>query len=139
LHLIRAWQSAASWACQMHEKVSHHKIVLTSSGHVPLAFITATHIAPSNAILEELNGLVRKKIGGIATLAGIVILEKIPKTRSGKTLRRVLREIVEKGVQGDWLSELAVPATVEDRSHVDWARDKVKAWVEKEQVTKAKL
>lgn len=71
----------------------------------------------------------RKKIGGIATLAGVVVLEKIPKTRSGKTLRRVLREIVEKGVHGDWESPLAVPATVEDRSHVDWARDKVKAWI----------
>lgn len=70
------------------------------------------------------------------------MLEKIPKTRSGKTLRRVLREIVEKGMDGDWVSQLAVPATVEDRSHVDWARVKVKVWMEvksREGATKAKL
>jgi propionyl-CoA synthetase len=108
-------------------------------GHMPLAFITATHISPSPAILNELNGLVRKKIGGIAAMAGVVVLEKIPKTRSGKTLRRVLREIVEKGIQGDWTSELAVPATVEDRSHVDWARDKIKIWIENGSGVKAKL
>ena len=108
-------------------------------GHMPLAFITTTHIKPSPTVLKELNDLVRKKIGGIATLAGVVVLEKIPKTRSGKTLRRVLREIVEKGIQGDWTCELAVPATVEDRSHVDWARDRTKIWIDKGSVTKAKL
>jgi propionyl-CoA synthetase len=87
-----------------------------------------------------LNDLVRKQIGGIATLAGVVVLYRIPKTRSGKTLRRVLREIVERGMLGDWTGELAVPATVEDRNHVDWAREKVKLWIEKQkEVTKAKL
>jgi len=100
-------------------------------GHVPLAFITATHSTPSPTIVKDLNNLVRKQIGGIASLAGVVVLERIPKTRSGKTLRRVLREIVERGMQGDWTGELAVPATVEDRSHVDWARNKVKEWMAK--------
>jgi propionyl-CoA synthetase len=98
-------------------------------GHVPLAFITATHIMPSNSLFAELNSLVRKQIGGIASLAGVVVLEKIPKTRSGKTLRRVLREIVEKGISGDWQTALAVPATVEDRSYVDWARERARSWM----------
>jgi propionyl-CoA synthetase len=71
-------------------------------------------------------------------MKGVVILERIPKTRSGKTLRRVLREIVEKGMDGDWDGNLAVPATVEDRSHVDWAREKVKSWMASQQ-NKAKL
>jgi propionyl-CoA synthetase len=84
-----------------------------------------------------LNALVRKQIGGIASLTGLVILERIPKTRSGKTLRRVLREIVEKGLDGDWSSNLAIPATVEDPSHVDMARDKVKLWMKER--AKAKL
>lgn len=42
----------------------------------------------------------------------------------------------------DWESQLAVPATVEDRSHVDWARDKVKVWMEEKSrgaIMKAKL
>jgi len=49
----------------------------------------------------------------------------------------VLREIVEKGLDGDWESSLAVPATVEDRAVVDMARDKVKLWME--QRVKAKM
>jgi propionyl-CoA synthetase len=108
-------------------------------GHVPLAFVTLAH-TPPKTIVQDLINLVRKQIGGIATLAGVVILDRIPKTRSGKTLRRVLREIVEKGIQGDWTGELAVPATVEDRTHVDWAREKVKNWVTKrDELSKAKL
>ena len=99
-------------------------------GHVPLVFVTTTHSAPPSSIAKDLNSLVRKQIGGIATLAGVVVLDRIPKTRSGKTLRRVLREIVERGIGGDWAGELAVPATVEDRNHVDWAREKVKLWME---------
>lgn len=68
------------------------------------------------------------------------MLDRIPKTRSGKTLRRVLREIVERGMQGDWKGELAVPAIVEDRSRVHWAREKVKSRMEKRgDVGKAKL
>lgn len=112
------------------ERCAPMVLLLTLIGHVPLAFITATHDAPPKTILTDLNALVRKRIGGIATLAGVVVLDRIPKTRSGKTLRRVLREIVERGIDGDWQGELAVPATVEDRSHVDWAREKVKVWME---------
>jgi propionyl-CoA synthetase len=136
---ITALQNAASLGCLIHRKVILVDSHLTL-GHVPLAFITATHSELPASIVKDLNDLVRKKIGGIASLAGVVVLEKIPKTRSGKTLRRVLREIVEKGIDGDWNSELAVPATVEDRSHVDWAREKVKAWQEQRSKNgKAKL
>jgi len=48
----------------------------------------------------------------------------IPKTRSGKTLRRVLRELVENQVHGEPDKEVSVPATVEDASVVDVAREK---------------
>lgn len=117
------------WASPIPRKVSLSLLSCLTVGHVPLAFITATHSSPPPNVVKDLNNLVRKQIGGIASLAGVVVLERIPKTRSGKTLRRVLREIVERGMQGDWTGELAVPATVEDRSHVDWARDKVKEWM----------
>jgi propionyl-CoA synthetase len=132
-----ASQNVVWWVCQTLKKVEHLRILL-KVGHVPLAFITTTHAEPSPTIVKDLNDLVRKQIGGIATMKGVVVLDRIPKTRSGKTLRRVLREIVEKGMDGDWDGTLAVPATVEDRSHVDWAREKVKAWMAS-QKTKAKL
>lgn len=49
----------------------------------------------------------------------------IPKTRSGKTLRRVLRELVENAVHGDFDKEVQVPATVEDAAVVKVAREKI--------------
>lgn len=52
----------------------------------------------------------------------------IPKTRSGKTLRRVLRELIENAVHGDFDKEVQIPATVEDASVVDVARTKIKEY-----------
>ena len=52
----------------------------------------------------------------------------IPKTRSGKTLRRVLRELVENAVHGEFEREVQVPATVEDVGVVAVARAKVREY-----------
>jgi propionyl-CoA synthetase len=49
----------------------------------------------------------------------------IPKTRSGKTLRRVLRELVENAVHGEFDKEVQVPATVEDVVVIEVAREKI--------------
>lgn len=49
----------------------------------------------------------------------------IPKTRSGKTLRRVLRELLENAVHADFAKPVQVPATVEDPHVVDVAREKI--------------
>ena len=55
----------------------------------------------------------------------------IPKTRSGKTLRRVLRELVENGSRGEYDKEVNVPATVEDGDVVEVARAVVREYFEK--------
>jgi acyl-CoA synthetase (AMP-forming)/AMP-acid ligase II len=52
----------------------------------------------------------------------------IPKTRSGKTLRRVLRELVENAVHGDFDKEVQIPATVEDATVVEVARGRVREY-----------
>lgn len=54
----------------------------------------------------------------------------IPRTRSGKTLRRVLRELVENAVQGEYDKEVNVPAMVEDREVVEVARRRVREYFE---------
>lgn len=54
----------------------------------------------------------------------------IPKTRSGKTLRRVLRELVELGVKGEYGAEVSVPPTVEDAEVVSVARERVREYFE---------
>ncbi|KAE9987680.1 hypothetical protein EG328_001913 [Venturia inaequalis] len=106
-------------------------------GHLPFAFISLAthkhphHAVPSDTLFKEVNGLVREQIGSIAALGGMIQGAKmIPKTRSGKTLRRVLRELVENGVQGDFEKRVEVPNTIEDVEVVEVARAKVKEYFE---------
>ncbi|KAL8969958.1 MAG: hypothetical protein Q9183_001747 [Haloplaca sp. 2 TL-2023] len=107
-------------------------------GHLPFAFATlstADHPSsaiPSDELLKQVQASVREQIGAIAALGGMIIGKgMIPKTRSGKTLRRVLRELVENAVHGEFGKEVQVPATVEDASVVDVAREKVREYFSK--------
>ncbi|MCY3019912.1 MAG: acetyl-coenzyme A synthetase, partial [Planctomycetota bacterium] len=63
---------------------------------------------------KELTAHVRKEIGPIATPDIIQFAEGLPKTRSGKIMRRILRKIAENeiGALGD-TSTLADPSIVE--------------------------
>ncbi|KKY26556.1 putative propionate- ligase [Diplodia seriata] len=104
-------------------------------GHLPFAFVTlATHEHPGPALpdqqlFQEVQGSVREQIGSIASLGGMIQGKgMIPKTRSGKTLRRVLRELVENAVHGEADREVQVPATVEDATVVEVARGLVKEY-----------
>jgi propionyl-CoA synthetase len=73
------------------------------------------------------------QIGAIASLGGMVQGKGIiPKTRSGKTLRRVLRELVENAVHDEFDKKVTVPATVEDADVVEVARGKVREYFESE-------
>jgi len=81
------------------------------------------------ALLKDLNDRIRHSIGPIATLGGCIVAPGIiPKTRSGKTLRRVLRQMVENGIKGDFDGKVEVPATVEDAAVVDRAKQVVKEY-----------
>ncbi|KAK3058151.1 hypothetical protein LTR09_001229 [Extremus antarcticus] len=96
-------------------------------GHVPFAFLTIPD--PPSDLLKDLNGRLRHHIGPIASLGGVISAPGIiPKTRSGKTLRRVLKELVENGLEGKYDKEVNVPATVEDPAVVDKARAAVKEY-----------
>lgn len=81
------------------------------------------------ALLKELNERIRHSIGAIATLGGCIVAPGIiPKTRSGKTLRRVLKQLLENAIKGDFDGKVEVPATIEDASVVDRARQVVKEY-----------
>ena len=69
----------------------------------------------SDALRKELVGHVRKEIGPIASPDKIQFAPGLPKTRSGKIMRRILRKIAEDdfGALGD-TSTLADPAVVDD-------------------------
>jgi acetyl-CoA synthetase len=68
---------------------------------------------PSDALRKELVGWVRKEIGAIATPDWLQWAPGLPKTRSGKIMRRILRKIAENQPEalGD-ISTLADPSVV---------------------------
>ncbi|AXA85090.1 acetate--CoA ligase [Lysobacter oculi] len=69
---------------------------------------------PSDELKKELNGHVRKAIGPIASLDHLQWAPSLPKTRSGKIMRRILRKIAENAPDqlGD-TSTLADPSVVD--------------------------
>ena len=64
-------------------------------------------------MLEELRNHVARKIGPIAKPANIVFTPELPKTRSGKIMRRLLRDVSENRPLGD-TTTLADPAVVSE-------------------------
>ncbi|HYQ73308.1 MAG TPA: acetyl-coenzyme A synthetase, partial [Gammaproteobacteria bacterium] len=80
------------------------------------AYVTLKHGAePSDDLRKELVKLVRAEIGPIATPDIIQWAPGLPKTRSGKIMRRILRKIAanEMDALGD-TSTLADPSVVDD-------------------------
>jgi acetyl-CoA synthetase len=78
------------------------------------AFVTLNANAPeSEALRTELRQWVRKEIGPIASPDAIQFAPGLPKTRSGKIMRRILRKIAENDITnlGD-ISTLADPSVV---------------------------
>lgn len=106
-------------------------------GHLPFAFVTLSlQDHPDSAIANEklfaeVQKLIREQIGAIAALGGMIQGKAmIPKTRSGKTLRRVLRELIENATHDDFDKEVNVPSTIEDKEAVNVAREKVREYFE---------
>ena len=102
-----------------HEKVSEAAVVgyphdITGQGIY--AYVTLMASAePSEALRKELVAWVRKEIGPIASPDLIQFSPGLPKTRSGKIMRRILRKIAENeyGSLGD-TSTLADPSVVKN-------------------------
>jgi hypothetical protein len=67
---------------------------------------------PSDALAEELREHVAKVIGPIAKPKFLMFTPDLPKTRSGKIMRRLLRDIAEERALGD-TTTLADPNVVE--------------------------
>jgi acetyl-CoA synthetase len=102
-----------------HEKVAEASVVPMPhdiKGQGIYAFVTLKiGVEKTNELKKELLVHVRKEIGPIATPDKIQFADGLPKTRSGKIMRRILRKIAEGDVSnlGD-TSTLADPAVVDD-------------------------
>lgn len=102
-----------------HEKVSEAAVVgypHDIKGQGIYAYVTLMNgVEPTEALRKELVNWVRKEIGPIASPDLIQFSPGLPKTRSGKIMRRILRKIAENefGALGD-TSTLADPSVVDD-------------------------
>ncbi len=81
-------------------------------GQAVAAFVTVKEgVKPSDALADELKEHVVRKIGAIARPDQILFAADLPKTRSGKIMRRLLRDIAEGKALGD-TTTLADPNVV---------------------------
>src|SRR6185312_10075956 len=78
-------------------------------GQVPLGLLVlkAGVKRPAEDIAEEAVGLVRQRIGPVASFRTALVVERLPKTRSGKILRGTMRRIAD----GE---DYTMPATIDD-------------------------
>jgi acetyl-CoA synthetase len=73
-----------------------------TKGTVPVAFLTLLDGADPGAVRQEVNRDVTSQLGGYARLGAVYLTVALPKTRTGKTMRRLLRDVIEHGgPQGD--------------------------------------
>ncbi len=100
-----------------HQKVAEAAVCSRKdaiAGEAIVAYVTLKgDDEGSIELLEELRGHVGKKIGPIAKPASIVFTPELPKTRSGKIMRRLLRDVAENRTLGD-TTTLADPAVVDE-------------------------
>jgi acetyl-CoA synthetase len=106
-------------ALVLHEKVAEAAVVgypHEVKGQGIYAYVTLMQgIEGNDELVTALNDLVRKEIGAIAKPDILQWAPGLPKTRSGKIMRRILRKIAENDLSnlGD-TSTLADPSVVDD-------------------------
>ncbi len=98
-----------------HPSVAEAAVVGRShelKGQAIVAFVSLKNgQSPGSSMVEELKQHVVKKIGALARPEEILFTRDLPKTRSGKIMRRLLRDIAEGRALGD-VTTLADPAVV---------------------------
>ncbi len=86
-------------------------------GQVPIAFVVLKHGKGSPELEQELKKHVDKKIGPTARPEKIFFVSDLPKTRSGKIMRRILKDILKKE-EPQGLMTLLNPEAVESIKNI---------------------
>jgi len=81
-------------------------------GQVPRGFVVLKAGASADGVVDELVAKVRAEIGPVAAFKDVTVVGGLPKTRSGKILRKTMREIADG-------QDAAVPSTIEDAGVLD--------------------
>jgi propionyl-CoA synthetase len=108
---------------EMEEVVASHSAVAECAvigihddlkGQKPLALAVTKSgtILAESVIQEEVIKDVRAQIGAVAALKQVIVVNRLPKTRSGKILRKLLRSIADQ-------QEYKIPSTIDDVAIID--------------------
>ncbi len=112
-----------------HGKVAESAVIGQAdedSGQAICAFVTLEgDLAGSDALVEEIRAKVADRIGKFARPKRIIWADDLPKTRSGKIMRRLLRDIAEGRALGDvtTLRDPDVMAQLEDKIKAEQASE----------------
>jgi len=92
-------------------------------GQVPMAMVVLNHNSCGiDELVPELKAAIRSDIGAIASIKHIIEVARLPKTRSGKILRKTLRAIVDKEVY-------SIPSTIDDPVILEEIEQKVRTHI----------
>lgn len=108
---------------KMEEIVSSHDAIAECAvigiedqlkGQVPmgLAVLKDGVSIDTDALTQDLKQMIRSKIGPISCYSSTLIIQRLPKTRSGKILRRILRQVADG-------KPYSVPSTIDDPMILD--------------------
>ena len=108
---------------EMEEVVSSHPAVAECAvigaydelrGQVPVGLVLLKdgHLLDQQVMEEAMIRLVRKMIGPVACFKNVMVVERLPKTRSGKILRKLLRQMADGEIY-------SIPSTIDDPDCVD--------------------
>ena len=110
-----------------HERVAEAAVVgatdeMTGQAVVAFVILRESDVADEDqdTLVAELRNHVGKEIGPIAKPKSIMIVSELPKTRSGKIMRRLLRDVAENREVGD-------VTTLTDSSVMDFIKNNMKA------------
>ncbi|WP_298883453.1 acetate--CoA ligase [uncultured Polaribacter sp.] len=113
---------------EMEEIVASHKDVAECAvfgihcdlkGQKPfgLVVLKSGETQEDSVIQKEIIAEVRKEIGAVASFRDVIVVNRLPKTRSGKILRKLLRNIADD-------QQYNIPSTIDDVSIIDEIKSK---------------
>jgi len=104
-----------------HEAVAECAVVGIADelkGQVPAGFVVLKdgYMLGNEDLAPELIMIIRSNIGAVANFKQVAIVKRLPKTRSGKILRKSIRTLADRG-------QTAIPSTIDDPSILDEIKD----------------